>query len=174
MVEPNDKPEMLTPAAIEALRQDAILQRKQRNRAAATDDIINAVRLWDRPMAYAFELAHNYDPKIAARRGETVTPERLRQAAEFVWALAKEMESLANPEEIDRLRSELAVSQAENAELRESLEAQVVMNSEISEALDQALGDMKDGHSVSPETKYKMCVAAGWPPDKPKPEPAGG
>lgn len=63
-------------------------------RWAATLNLIDGIRPFERPIEAAVELAANYDPAIAAQRGETVTADKIRQAADFLGAVADAMEAL--------------------------------------------------------------------------------
>lgn len=51
-----------------------------------------AVRVFNRPLEHLKQIAALYDPAVAARQGEGVTPERLRQVAEFCGKLAERIE----------------------------------------------------------------------------------
>ena len=54
-----------------------------------------AVRVFNRPLEHLKQIAALYDPAVAARQGEGVTPERLRQVAEFCGKLAERIETRA-------------------------------------------------------------------------------
>lgn len=64
---------------------------KQR-RWAATVNLIDGMRLLERPSDQAREILAEFDPAVAESRGETITPERLRAVAAFAAALADAME----------------------------------------------------------------------------------
>jgi hypothetical protein len=61
---------------------------------AATMNIIDSVRPLDRPPETAAEEISLYDPGLAESRGESVSPARLRRAADYLDALADAMECL--------------------------------------------------------------------------------
>lgn len=71
---------------------DAEEERKQQ-RWAATRNLIDAVRVLDRPRPGAgIEMAAAYDPAVAASYGEKITPQRIRNAIAFLEEVATAME----------------------------------------------------------------------------------
>jgi hypothetical protein len=66
-------------------------ERKQQ-RYAVTMNLVDGVKALDRIPEQAAELAAEFDPAVAASRGESITPDRLRNVAAYVTALAKAME----------------------------------------------------------------------------------
>lgn len=84
--------ERMTLESAEAQARKEAEEEKQR-RWAFTMNLLDSVRALDRMPSEAIELAAQYDPAHAESRGESVTPSRLRKAAEFLMALAGAMES---------------------------------------------------------------------------------
>ena len=74
---------------------EAARKEKERNeqRWALTMNLIESVRVLERDPAQVNEIAAAYDPDVAKAKNEMLTPKRLRDAAVFLNALAKAMES---------------------------------------------------------------------------------
>jgi ParB-like chromosome segregation protein Spo0J len=84
--------ERITLEAAEATMKKEAEARKQQ-RWAFTMELLDCVRGLDRTPNDANDIVTEYDAAHAESRGESITPERLRKAADYLNALANAMES---------------------------------------------------------------------------------
>lgn len=70
------------------------VEERKQLRWAATINLIDGIRPFERPVESAGEFASNFDAAIASQRGETITVDRVRKAAEFLNAVANQMEEV--------------------------------------------------------------------------------
>jgi ParB-like chromosome segregation protein Spo0J len=94
-----ERPDLADLVESEAMTLDDAVQRAKaeaealkQQRWAATMEIIDGIRPFDRDTETAAENLSLYDSAVAESRGETVTPTRIRRAAEYLLALAAAME----------------------------------------------------------------------------------
>ncbi len=92
----DERPDLAELVSTEAMSLDEAVKKvadeaeeRKQQRWAATRNIIDSIRMLDRPPEAASEDASFYDPAVAESRGEKVTAARLRRASEYLGCLAK-------------------------------------------------------------------------------------
>ena len=97
----DERPDLAELVSTEALSLDEAFKKatdeaeeRKQQRWAATTNLIDSLRSLDRPPETAADEIALYDPALAESRGESVTPNRLRRAAEYLGRLADAMENI--------------------------------------------------------------------------------